>query len=60
LREECRLRVVENKMLRRVFGPKWGEITGEWRRLQKDELYPLCSSPNIIWIIWVIKLRRLR
>jgi hypothetical protein len=33
LREECRLRVFENKVLRRIFGPKWDEVTGEWRRL---------------------------
>jgi hypothetical protein len=57
LREECRLRVFENRVLRRIFGTKKDEVTGEWRRLHNKELYPLCSSPNIIW---VIKLRRLR
>jgi hypothetical protein len=35
LREECRLRVFENKVLRRIFGPKRDEVTGEWRRLHK-------------------------
>jgi hypothetical protein len=35
LREECRLRVFENRVLRRIFGPKRGEVTGEWRRLHK-------------------------
>jgi hypothetical protein len=57
LREECRLRVFENKVLRRIFGPKRDEVTGEWRRLHDKELYTLYSSPNIIR---VIKSRRLR
>jgi hypothetical protein len=57
LREECRLRVFENKVLRRIFGPKRDEVTWEWRRLHNKELYALYSSPNIIW---VIKSRRLR
>jgi hypothetical protein len=57
LREECRLRVFENNVLRRIFGSKRDEVTGEWRRLHNKELYALYSSPNIIR---VIKLRRLR
>jgi hypothetical protein len=57
LREECRLRVFENRMLRRIFGPKRVEVTGEWRRLHNNELYAVYSSQNIIR---VIKLRRLR
>jgi hypothetical protein len=57
LREECRLRVFENKMLRRVFGPKRDEATGEWRKLHNKELFALYYSPNIIR---VIKSRRLR
>jgi hypothetical protein len=52
-----RLRVFENRVLRRIFGPKRDEITGEWRRLHNKELYALYSSQNIIW---VIKPRRLR
>jgi hypothetical protein len=56
LREECKLRVFENKVLRRIFGPKRDEVTGEWRRLHIKELYALYSSPNIIR---VIKSRRL-
>jgi hypothetical protein len=57
LREECRLRVFENKVLRRILGPKRDEVTGEWRRLRNKDLYALYSSPNIIR---VIKSRRLR
>jgi hypothetical protein len=57
LREECRQRVFEHGVLRRIFGPKRDEVTGEWRRLRNKELYALYSSPNIIR---VIKSRRLR
>jgi hypothetical protein len=57
LREECRLRVFENRVLRRICGPKRNELTGEWRRLHNKELYALYSSPSIIR---VIKSRRLR
>jgi hypothetical protein len=42
---------VEKKVLRRIFGPKRDEITGEWRRLHKKKLYALYSSPNIIRVI---------
>jgi hypothetical protein len=57
LREECRLRVFENRVLRRILGPKRDEVTGEWRRLHNKELYALYSSPDIIR---VIKSRRQR
>ena len=57
LREEHRLRVFENRVLRRMFGPKRDEVTGEWRKLHNDELTDLYSLPNIIQ---VIKLRRMR
>jgi hypothetical protein len=57
LREEQSLRVFENRVLRRVFGPKRDKATGDWRRLHNEELNDLYSSPNIIR---VIKLRRLR
>ena len=48
MREECKLRVFENRVLRRIFGPKSDEVTGEWKRLHNKELYDLYSSPHII------------
>jgi hypothetical protein len=51
IREEHRLRVFENKVLRRIFGPKRNEVTGEWRRLHNEELYDVYSSRNIIQVI---------
>jgi hypothetical protein len=57
VREERRLRVFENKVLRRIFGPKRDEVTGGWRKLHNEELRNLYSSPSIIRII---KSRRMR
>jgi len=51
LREEHRLRVFENRVLRSILGPKREEVTKEWRRLHNGELYDQCSSPNIIRMI---------
>jgi hypothetical protein len=51
LREKFRLGVFENWVLRRIFGPKRGEVTGEWRRLHNEELYILYSSPRIIRVM---------
>jgi hypothetical protein len=48
LREECRLRVFENRVLRRIFGPKRDEVTGEWRKLHNEEFNYLYCSPNIV------------
>jgi len=57
LREEHRLRVFENRVLRRVFGHRRGEVTGEWRKLRNEELNDLYCSPSIVQ---VIKSRRIR
>ena len=51
LREERRLRVLENGVLRRIFGPKRDEVKGDWRKLHNEELNDLYSSPNIVWVI---------
>ena len=48
LREEHRLRVFENRVLRRIFGPKRVEVTGEWTKLHNEELNDLYCSPNIV------------
>jgi hypothetical protein len=48
---EHRLRVFENRVLRRIFGPKREEVTGDWRKLHSDELHNLYSSPNIVRVI---------
>jgi hypothetical protein len=57
LREERKLRMFENMVLRRIFGPRRDEVTGEWRRLHNVELNDLYSSPNFVR---VIKWRRMR
>ena len=57
MREEHRLRVFENRVLRRIFGSRRDEVTGEWRKLHNVELNDLYSSPNIVR---VIKPKRLR
>jgi hypothetical protein len=51
LREERWLRVFENRVLRRVFGPKRDEVTGEWRKLHNEELNDLYSLPNIVRVV---------
>jgi len=57
LREERRLRVFENRVLKKVFGPKRDEVTGEWRKLHKEELNHLYSLPSIVR---EVKSRRMR
>jgi len=57
LREESKLRVFENMVLRRIFGPRRDEVTGDWRRFHNEELNDLYCSPNIVR---VIKSRRMR
>jgi hypothetical protein len=50
MREECRLRMFENKVLRRIFRPKRDEVTGEWRKLQNEKLHDLYPSPNTVQV----------
>jgi len=57
LREKHRLRVLENRVLRRPFGPKGDKVTGKWRKPHNKELNDLNSSSNITWLI---KLKRMR
>jgi hypothetical protein len=57
VKQEYRLRVFENTVLRRIFGPKTDEVTGGWRKLHNEELHNLYSSPSVIR---VIKSRRMR
>ena len=51
------MRLFENRVLRRVFGPKRDDVTGEWRKLHNEELNDLYSLPNIVW---VVKSRRMK
>jgi hypothetical protein len=58
LREEHRLRVFENRLLRKIFGPKRDEVTGGWRKLHNEELHGLYSSPSIVRVIKARRMRR--
>ena len=51
LREEYRLTVFQNRVLRRIFGPKRDEVIREWRKVPNETLNVLCSSSNILWAI---------
>ena len=61
-----RLRVFQNRVLRRIFGPKRDAVTGEWRKLHNNDLYYLCCSSTVIWMIiskrmvWVGHVARIR
>ena len=57
MREEKKLRVFENKVSRRIFGPRRDEVTGDWRRLHNEELNDLYSSPNIVRVITSRRMR---
>jgi hypothetical protein len=54
LREKHKLREFENRVVRRIFGPKRNEVTGEWRKLDNEGLRDLYSSPRIIRIVTAI------
>jgi len=60
LREERKLRVFENMVLRRIFGSRRKEVMGEWRRLHNEELNDLYSSPNIVRVIKSRRMRRVK
>ena len=57
LREEHKLRVFENRVLREIFGPKRDEVTGEWKILHNEKPYDLHPSPNVIRAIKSIRIR---
>ena len=57
LRAERKVRVFENRVLRRIFGPRRDEATGEWRKLHNEQLNDLYSSPNIVWVITSRRMR---
>ena len=57
MREDCKLRVFEDRVLRRIFGPKRDEVRGKWRKLHSDELNDLYFSPNIVRMIKSRKIR---
>jgi hypothetical protein len=57
LREENRLRVFENRVLRRIFGPRRDEVTGEWRKLHNEELHSLYSFPDIVRQVKSMRMR---
>jgi len=59
LREERRLRVFENRMLRIVFGPKRDEVTGKWRKLLNEELRNIYSLPSIMRVVKSRRMRRI-
>jgi len=54
------LRAFGNRVLRGIFGPKRDEVTGEWRKIHNEELNDLYCSPNIVWVIKYLGLRRTR
>jgi hypothetical protein len=60
LREEYKLRLFENRALRRIFGPKRDEVMGGWRKLHNEELHNLYSSPSMKWAVRVARMEEKR
>jgi uncharacterized membrane protein len=56
-KQRRRVRVFERRVLRRIFGPKRDEVTGEWRKVHNEQLNNLYSSPNIVWVTQARRMR---
>jgi hypothetical protein len=57
MRKECGLRVFENRVFRRIYGPKRDKVKMEWRKLHNEAINAVYSSPNIVWMIKLTGMR---